>query len=183
MNAAFRARLNVAAWDAFPLGWRFKDPEYDPPPADALAAVAPLDAASARIVADWLRDASFHDGFPFRPGLFRHVTTVDLTGGTEAEVSESLRALGPESDESVVLSWDDETAAVTTWATVVRWWSTFFYPGSDDLTVIGPSAEWAALLHHEEVAYLGSNRAGWPQNPPSQADRTSARVAPLRRRV
>lgn len=159
MNAAFPAHLTEAAWDVFPLGWRFTDTAYDPPPASVLEAVIPLDSASAGAVADWLRDLRLHSGFPFHPDLFQRVVTTRLSLETEAEVSESLRNLGPESNESVVLSWDDETAAVTTWATLVRWWSTFFYPSSDDLTVVGPSAEWAALLHHEGVAYLGSNRA------------------------
>ncbi len=142
------------------MGWRFTDHRYDPPLAEALAAIAPLNAASAGVVFDWLRDSGLHDGFPFQPGLFRRAATVDLAKLEGVKVVESLHALGPEMSEDVVLSWDEETAVIATWGTVVRWWNTFFYPSSDDLTVIGPSGEWAVLFHHEGFAYFGSNRAG-----------------------
>jgi hypothetical protein len=41
---------------------------------------------------------------------------------------------------------------------VVKYWDDFWYPGSDDLTVIDESLAWALLFWHESEAFFGDNR-------------------------
>jgi hypothetical protein len=41
---------------------------------------------------------------------------------------------------------------------VVKFWDDFWYPGSDDLTVVDQSFAWALLLWHESEAFFGDNR-------------------------
>ena len=74
----------------------------------------------------------------------------------ESVVREWLDSLPIPADESVVVSWDAETAVTTPFAVVAQDWSDFFYPGSDDAAVIPPNGEWMLMWHHYELFEFGS---------------------------
>ena len=40
---------------------------------------------------------------------------------------------------------------------LVKYWTAFYYPISDDLTVIDGAFTWALLFYHEEEVFFGSN--------------------------
>ena len=46
---------------------------------------------------------------------------------------------------------------IVPWKILIKYFDDFFYGGSDDLTVIDKSLNWALLFHHESEIYFGSN--------------------------
>jgi hypothetical protein len=54
------------------------------------------------------------------------------------------------------LSYHPDTALVTTWKMLIRYWNLFYYSIADDLTVIDDTLNWALLFFHEHELYFGS---------------------------
>ncbi len=46
---------------------------------------------------------------------------------------------------------------IVPWKLVVKYFDSFYYGGSDDLTIIDKSLNWALLFFHEDEIYFGTN--------------------------
>lgn len=46
----------------------------------------------------------------------------------------------------------------TNWKMLVKYFDAFWYPSSDDLTVVDETFTWALLFHHEELLFWGGNK-------------------------
>lgn len=68
-----------------------------------------------------------------------------------------LDTLGFSDNLQILLTWDIETSLLTTWKYFKRNWTDFFYPSSDDLTIIGEHRTWALLFHHSNAIYYSTN--------------------------
>ena len=44
------------------------------------------------------------------------------------------------------------------WKIFIKYFDSFYYPGSDDLTVCDESLQWALLFYHEDEIYFGTNK-------------------------
>jgi hypothetical protein len=143
----------------FALKWRFTNPRYRVLPAVHLEQVRPLSPESSRR----LRDLTMplHEDLPFTQGLFRSIESVALDKG-DALAIRSVRKWffnrGVPFKATVYLSYGTEWAIATPWKIVVKYWDDFWYPGSDDLTVVDDSFAWALLFWHEGKAFFGDNR-------------------------
>ncbi len=40
---------------------------------------------------------------------------------------------------------------------IVKYWSDFYYPSSDDLIIVDKTLNWALLLYHEDMIVFGTN--------------------------
>ncbi len=63
-------------------------------------------------------------------------------------VRQRLMHLLATAETTVVVSWDAETAALTTWQYFAQHWDDFCYPASDDVTVWAPGKAWVLNYRH-----------------------------------
>jgi hypothetical protein len=145
----------------FPLKWRFTDPKYSVLPSAHLDQVHPLDPRSAKRVWRFVLDSDLHIEVPFRPGFFQHVesTKIAESHGTEEDdrIRKWLYRCAIPFDRKVFLIWQPEWVVETTWKMLVKYWTDFYYPISDDLTVCDESLQWALLFFHEHEIFFGTN--------------------------
>jgi hypothetical protein len=155
-------QFDTMPMDQFALKWRFTDPRYDVLPAIHLAQVKPLAPPDARRLWDLILHANVHDDFPFTDGYFRSVVST-MIGDSHDDPEEGRRVRkwlyqrGIPFRQRIWLSYQPEEAIETTWKMLVKYWTAFYYPISDDLTVIDGSFNWALLFFHEHEMYFGSN--------------------------
>ncbi len=156
-------RFATVPMDQFSLKWRFTDPRYDVLPLIHLAQVKPLAPADAQRLWDLILQAGIHRAVPFSDGYFRSVvgTRIGDSHGDEGEdrrVRKWLYQRGVAFRRRVWLSYQPDCAIEATWKILIKYWTAFYYPISDDLTVIDGSFDWALLFHHEAEVFFGSSR-------------------------
>jgi hypothetical protein len=66
----------------------------------------------------------------------------------EATVAKWLDHVIPNDDNELMLIWDRRTAVRVPRVLFVRRWDDFWYPSSDDLSVIGADGRWHLEMHH-----------------------------------
>lgn len=162
--AAEPLKFATVPMDQFPLKWRFTDPRYDVLPPIHLGQVKPLAPTDARRLWDLICQAAIHRDIPFTDGYFRSVvsTRIGDSHGNEAEdrrVRKWLYRRAIPFRRRVWLSYQPEWAIETTWKMLLKYWTAFYYPISDDLTVMDGSFNWALLFYHEQEVFFGSNVA------------------------
>ena len=156
-------RLTTIPMSDFGMKWRFTDPKYDVLPPDHLAQVHPLDDRSAELIWKLIFDSDIHAADPFKPGFFRHHESTKI-GDSHGDPNEDgrirkwLYRCAIPFDHVIYLSWQPMWAIQTTWKMLVKYWTSFYYPIMDDLTVIDESLDWCVLFHHEHEIHLGTNR-------------------------
>ena len=146
----------------FPLKWRFTDPKYSVLPAAHLAQVRPLDPSSSMLVSRFVLDSGLHSELPFCAGFFQHLesTKIAESDGSAQEddrIRKWLYRCAIPFDHKVFLIWQPEWVVETTWKMLVKYWTDFYYPISDDLTVCDESLQWALLFFHEHEIFFGTN--------------------------
>ncbi len=47
---------------------------------------------------------------------------------------------------------------IVPWKLFVNYFDSFYYAGSDDLTIFDESLNWAFLFYHEDEIYFGTNK-------------------------
>jgi hypothetical protein len=107
-----------------------------------LRRIRPLSAAAA---------AQAHSQTLVRCREAGEFTTSFRRDDAPAEVRQSLRELPPHVTSSVLISWDNQTAAVTEWYVFVEHWDDFCYPASDDVTVVPLAGGWTLCYRRYEV--------------------------------
>jgi hypothetical protein len=143
----------------FALKWRFTDPRYRALPPAHLEQVKPLSSESSRRLWDLM--LPLHEDLPFTPGFFRTIESVRTNNEDPAalrSVRKWLFGRGLPFQTRVYLSYQPEWAIETTWKMVIKYWDDFWYPGSDDLTVVDETFAWATMFWHEGQAFFGDNR-------------------------
>ena len=127
------------------LSWRWRDVKYDILPDGVLRSIRALRRDGSRrcfpqslLIDAWIRD--------------RPAREIDIEAHDANFVSEWLREHVSDA-ESVIASWSDEEALYLPWAVFSEYWSSFCYPGSDDVTVWPPDEQWGLSFSHSGVFY------------------------------
>ena len=159
------ASLPSIAMSEWPMKWRFTDPKYHQLSALHLSQISALSPAGAKRLWDIISRSRLHDAMPFVDGFFNRVesTTIGDSHGNADEDSRIRKWLyqrGVAFSTPVYLSWQPEWAVKTTWKMLVKYWTDFYYPISDDLTVIDGTFRWALLFFHEHEVFFGTNQRG-----------------------
>ncbi len=146
----------------FPLKWRFTDPRYSVLPAAHLDQVRPLDSSSAMRISRFVSDSGLHVEIPFRSGFFQHVESTKIAeshgnGEEDDRIRKWLYRCAIPFDRKIFLIWQPEWVVETTWKMLLKYWTDFYYPISDDLTVCDESLQWSLLFFHEHEAFFGTN--------------------------
>ena len=146
-------------FDQFRYKWRFTEEKYNVLPAHHMEQIRPLDKEAARLLVDITVGSGNFDKWPLGNPSFRHVEQVQMPDILEDEqlIKKWLFQRGLPFEREVFTSWDNESAAITTWKMVVKYWSDFAYP-FDDLIVVDKSLNWVLLFYHEGIVVFGTNK-------------------------
>lgn len=157
------ASLPTMAISEWPMKWRFTDPKYNQLSPRHLSQITTLSPSGAKRLGDIIARSRLHDGIPFVDGFFNRVESTSI-GDSYDNVEEDSRIRkwlferGIAFATPIYLSWQPELAVKTSWKILVKYWSDFYYPISDDLTVIDGTFRWAVLFFHEHELFFGSNQ-------------------------
>jgi hypothetical protein len=144
----------------FSLNWRWTDSRWNELPESDLRQIKPLTKIKAKEFWRILGHYVLSNG-P-RINIFECSewvdATLDVPGAFEKIRSWLLNHLS-ERDESVIVSWDKDTAVLTNWGIFCDYWDDFCYPSSDDVTVFPLSIGWVLFYDHFERFVFGSRLA------------------------
>ena len=149
---------HVISMDSFQLSWRFTEEQYDKLPDLHLEQLKPLDKAASQFLWDFISSTDLHSDMPFKKDLFQTIQKANILEDNKSEIKKWLYQRGLPFDKLVFISWDKENSMIVPWKLIIKYFDCFYYPASDDLTVIDQSLTWALLFFHEDEIYFGINK-------------------------
>jgi hypothetical protein len=126
----------------FPLLWRWTQTTHATLAPDALASIRPIRPDRAATVCEQVVRVPL---VPARPD-----DRLVVTKQTDRQlVSQWLERRVREEEIDVILVWDQQTAALVGRGLFIDRWDDFWYPSSDDLSVLGADGRWRIEMHHD----------------------------------
>ena len=147
---------HVIPMDDFQMKWRFTEKEYSILPNQALDLLKPLDSEASNFLWSYILKANLHDDTPFKKGFFRTIDNARILENNEKDIMKWLYNRGLPNDKLVYLSWRPTEAMIVPWKLLIKYFDSFYYSSSDDLTVIDQSLNWALLFYHDDEIYFGT---------------------------
>ena len=144
--------------DNFQLSWRFTDEKYDKLPDQHLEQLKPFDKQASDFLSAYIDNSNLHNDIPFKKGFFQTIDKAKILEDNKSEIKKWLYQRGLPFDKSVYLCWDKDNTLVLPWKIFIKYFDSFYYTSSDDLTVFDESLNWAILFYHEDEIYFGTNQ-------------------------
>jgi hypothetical protein len=119
--------VDLEPFSASGYAWRWRNPKYDVLPDDILQAIHAVRHPKAQ---DYFQPSLNIDRW-VRAQPAQEITTDDHE---EDAVAEWLGA-GTLASQMVIASWSEDEAIYLPWSVFRKYWSSFCYPSSDDVTV------------------------------------------------
>ncbi len=142
--------------DSFPLKWRWTDSRWNKLPDNKLSKIQPLTETKAREL--FQHSKQFYNFETWlAESLFENIEQINASGEVE-EIQRWLFAHSPDSDQTVIVSWDERLAVLVEWKVFCEYWNDFCYPASDNIAIFPFSEEWTLLYMHEEYFTFGKRR-------------------------
>ena len=138
--------------DSFPLKWRWTDSRWNKLPDDALNSIQPLSESKSRELCQY--SLAFSNQSGLIESLFDFVSRIDASDDSP-EIRQWLLELLSDLNQTVVVSWDNELAALVSWKVFCEYWDDFCYPSSDDVAIFPLSGEWMLFYSHDEYFMFG----------------------------
>jgi hypothetical protein len=148
----------------FLMNYRFTEEKHHILPDAHLEQLIPLDDEGAKFLWDFIKETKLHGDVPFKKEFFKVIDKAAILPGDEENIRKWLYRRGFAFDKEVILSWTPTEAMIVPWKLFVKYYDSFFYAGSDDLTIIDRSLNWALLFYHEDEIYFGTNLDFTPSN-------------------
>ncbi len=149
---------HIIQFDAFELKWRFTDKNFVGLPDHNLEQLKPLNKEAAKFLWDYVSEKELHKEIPFKKDFFKSVESYSILDDNENEIKIWLHEFGFPIDKPVFLSWDMRNAMIVPWEILIKYFDSFYYTSSDDLTVFDESLNWAVLFCHFDEIYFGINQ-------------------------
>ena len=143
--------------ESFLMNYRFTEEKHRILPDDHLKQLIPLDAEGSKFLWDFIKETRLHGNIPFKEDFFRIIDKAAILLGNEEEIRKWLYRRGFAFDKEVILSWTPTEAMIAPWKLFIKYFDSFFYGGSDDLTIFDCSLNWALLFYHQDEIYFGTN--------------------------
>jgi hypothetical protein len=142
---------------SFSLLWRWTSPRYTELPTDVLECIRPIAQRKAALINDYAikRVHSERPALGLKAESVRDVQVIDADDEDQSVVREWLLSLPIPVDETVIVSWDEDTAVTAPFAVVAEYWSDFFYGSSDDAAIVPPGVAWMLVWDHEGTFHFG----------------------------
>jgi len=155
---------HVIPMDDFSLKWRFTDEKHDKLPSHHLEQLKPLDNVASKFLWDFVAKTNLHSDFPFKKDFFRTLDSVKILVDNEKEIKKWLYQRGLPFSKDVFLSWQPHGGMIVPWKLLIKYFDSFYYGASDDLTIFDQSLQWTVLFFHEDEIYFGTNKQFKPSN-------------------
>ena len=143
--------MQTISMDEFSLKWRWDNENHCLLSNDELCQISPLSPISSQQV--WEKSLDFVDSkkdYELRADLFDSIETIDAT--SDNDVERWLRTRMGKNE--IFVSWDRETAVITSSDVFIQHWNDFCYPSSDDVTIWPKDISWVIQYrHHEQYSY------------------------------
>ncbi|HEX8546202.1 MAG TPA: hypothetical protein VF691_04525 [Cytophagaceae bacterium] len=149
---------HVISMDNFAMKWRFTEDEHEKLPEHHLNQLKPLDEEASNFLWDYIANTNLHRDMPFKKDFFRTIDKAKILDGNEKEIKKWLYHRGLQFEKAVYLSWQPTRSMIVPWKLLIKYFDSFYYGSSDDLTVIDQSLNWAVLFYHEDEIYFGTNK-------------------------
>lgn len=149
---------HITPIDNFELKWRFIYERYDKLREKDLELIKPLDKEASNFLNEFIVKSNLHKDFPFEKDFFQTVEEATISDGNEEEIKTWLFNRGLSLVKNVFLSWDVNNSLIVPWEILIKYFDSFYYPSSDDLTVFDQSLNWALLFFHEDRIYFGTKK-------------------------
>ena len=149
---------HIISMDNFQLSWRFTDEKYDKLPDQHLEQLKPFDKQASDFLSAYIDNSNLHNDIPFKKGFFQTIDKAKILEDNKSEIKKWLYQRGLPFDKSVYLCWDKDNTLVLPWKIFIKYFDSFYYTSSDDLTVFDESLNWAILFYHEDEIYFGTNQ-------------------------
>jgi hypothetical protein len=142
---------------SFSLLWRWTSPRYTELPTDVFERIRPIAQPKAALIDHYVtkRVNSEWPALGLKAESVRDVQVIDANDEHESVVREWLLSLPIPLDETVIVSWNEDTAVTAPFAVVAEYWSDFFYLSSDDAVIIPPSVAWMLTWDHGGTFHFG----------------------------
>jgi hypothetical protein len=134
----------------FPLLWRWNRDTHARLSPDELESIRPLPEDEAAFLCDEVVK---------RRDQHEPEECLNVDDKSDETVAKWLDRVIPNDANELMLIWDRRTAARVPRVLFVRRWDDFWYPSSDDLSVIGANGGWHLEMHHHG-SFEFSNHAG-----------------------
>lgn len=158
MRVSFKnLKKHEISLNQFRLSYRFTEENHKLLPNEHLKQLIPLDAEAAKFLWDFIKETRLHEKVSFKKDFFKTIDKAAILPGNEADIRKWLYRRGFAFEKEVILSWTPTEAMIVPWKLLIKYYHSFFYAGSDDLTVIDYSLNWALLFYHEDEIYFGTN--------------------------
>ena len=138
--------------DSFPLKWRWTDSRWNKLPDYALNSIRPLGESKSRELSQHTLTFSNHSGLI--ESQFKNISRTDNSGDS-TEIRRWLLDRSSDLNQTVVVSWDNNLAALVSWKVFCEYWDDFCYPSSDDVMIFPLSGEWMLFYSHDEYFMFG----------------------------
>jgi hypothetical protein len=136
---------DLEPWTSSGRAWRWRDRTYDVLPDDVLRLIRAVRRDTAQqyfqeslVVDRWIRD--------------RPTREIDIDAHDEDSVPEWLRECAMDG-AMVIASWSDAEALYLPWTVFTKYWSSFCYPSSDDVTVWSLDEQSGVSFTHSGTFY------------------------------
>jgi len=139
--------------DNFHLKWRFTEEKYDKLPNEHLDQLKPLNKDASQFLWDFIAQTNLHNDTPFKKDFFKTIDKAKILEKNEKEIKKWLYQRGLPFDKQVFLSWQPTDGMIVPWKIFIKYFDSFYYGRSDDLTIIDQSLTWALLFYHEDEIY------------------------------
>lgn len=149
---------HIISINEFQLSWRFTNDQHHKLPDQHLQQIKPLDKAASQFLWNFISQTELHHGTPFKKDFFRTIDKAKILDDNKTEIKKWLYQRGFPFEKLVFLSWDPENSMIVPWKILIKYYDSFYYPSSDDLTVMDQSLNWALLFYHEDEIYFGTNK-------------------------
>ena len=81
---------------------------------------------------------------------FQTIDKAKILENNENEIKKWLYQRGIPFDKQVFLSWEQTKGMIVPWKIFIKYFDSFYYGSSDDLTIIDQSLNWSLLFYHED---------------------------------
>jgi len=143
--------------EQFQLKERFIDEAFNILPSEDLSKIHPLSSIGESLLYKSISPYRLRNGYRLNEQYFSSIIDLNLKSVSDEDIKQWLDGLGIKSNDDVILMWDNWGTIITKWNIFRNYYQDFFYPVSDDLTIIDDSLNWTLYLHHEELMYYGRN--------------------------
>ena len=143
--------------DKFELKYRFTEEEVKLLPLEDLSKIHPLNKLGEAIVYQKIYDLKIRKGYQLNPEYFSSIIQLNMKSVSGKEIMTWLNDHKIDANRKILLVWDSWGTVITEWHIFKKYYEDFFFPVSDDLTIIDKSLSWALYIFHEEIMSFGRN--------------------------